>query len=71
VPAKETKLDTTVAVILNKLERIEKDISALDKRLDDEYVTRDQFEPVKSVVYGTISVLLLSIVGALVALVVK
>lgn len=36
----------------------------------DEYVTQKEFSPVKSIVYGMISVILLAVVAALVGLVV-
>jgi Na+/H+ antiporter NhaC len=38
--------------------------------LQSQYVTRNEFNPVKSIVYGMVGVILLAVLGALVALVV-
>ena len=38
---------------------------------EKKYVTHEQFEPIKMIVYGTVSVILLSVFGALIAMVIK
>lgn len=50
------------------------DLNALDSRLREveaSMVTRDEFEPVKKAVYGAIALILTTVVGALIALVVR
>lgn len=64
------QLTTDVAVILSKVEYIEADVKSVKTKLEDDYVTQDQFEPVKKVVYGLVSIILVAVVVALVALVV-
>ena len=54
-----------------KLDYIQRDINEIKKRLEDEYVTRQEFQPIKSIVYGMVSVILLGVIGAIVTLVLK
>jgi ABC-type phosphate transport system permease subunit len=42
----------------------------IKENLERDYVTQDQFEPIKKVVYGLVSIILVSVVMALIALVV-
>lgn len=64
-------LTTNVAVLLNKMSNLETKVDKIDGKLDAEYVTQDQFTPVKNIVYGLVSAILLAVIGALVALVLK
>lgn len=60
-----------IDVIATKIEYIARDVADIKLKLEDQYVTMDQFEPVKKIVYGMVSVILLAVIGAVVALVVK
>jgi hypothetical protein len=40
-------------------------------KLESEYVTQDEFEPVKKIVYGMVGVILLAVIGALITLVLR
>lgn len=57
--------------ILTKIEAIEKDITEIKDTLKANYVTQDQFAPVKNVVYGMVTLILVAVVGAIVTLVVQ
>lgn len=46
-------------------------IEKLRKEISDAYVSKTEFEPVKKVVYGLVSLILVAVVTALVALVVE
>lgn len=63
--------ETTLALIGQKLDNLEKKIDKIDKSLECDYVSQDQFEPIKRIVYGMVGVILLSVVAALFALIVK
>ena len=54
------RIDERTVSILHRLDSIEKI-----------YVTRNEFNPVKSIVYGMVGVILLAVLGALTALVIK
>lgn len=58
-------------VLLTKIEYIEKEVSKISEKLEKDYVTQDQFAPVSKIVYGMVSVILLAVIGAVVALVIR
>lgn len=62
----------------NKLDLLAKDIDYIKKSIDQltgslekNYVTKDQFEPVQKVVYGLVTIILATVVGALLILVIR
>lgn len=60
-----------VEVIVTKIDYIQRDITQIRSRLEAEYVTRDQFDPIKKIVYGMVSLVLVAVVGALVSLIIR
>ena len=64
-------LTTNVAVILSEMKTVKEDVKDIKEKLDKDYVTQDQFTPVKNIAYGLVSTILLAVIGALVALVLK
>ena len=57
------------AVIQNDISYIKTDICEIKIKLDGHYVTKEEFEPIKRVVYGAVGASLISLVGAILALV--
>lgn len=43
----------------------------VDQKISTHYVSREEFEPIKKIVYGMVGLILVAVVGALVSLVVK
>ena len=64
-------LTTNVAVILSEMKTVKEDVKDIKDKLEKDYVTQDQFTPVKNIAYGLVSTILLAVIGALVALVLK
>lgn len=62
---------TDIAVMRNQLENLIKIVDKIDVRLESDYITRQEFDPIKKVVYGVVSLILVAVVGALVALVIR
>ena len=58
-------------VIDTKLNFIMQSVKDIKQDLEKNYVTRMEFEPIKKIIYGLIGVILLAVVGAMVALVIK
>ena len=56
-------LETNMSYIRDKLEDI-------DKKVSSGYVTKEEFDPIKKIVYGMVSLILTAVVGAVVALVI-
>ena len=54
-----------------KMTHVESKVDEINSKLDHKYVTREEFKPVKQVVFGLVSVILLSVVGAVVALIIR
>lgn len=61
---------TTMESIANDIEWIKNTLKDMKEGQAD-YVTKDEFWPVKTIVYGGASIILVAVVGAIVALVVK
>lgn len=53
------------------IEQIKKDITEINLLVKDNYVRREEFNPVQKVVYGLVSVILMGVIGALLALVLR
>ena len=65
------KMGIDLAVILSEMKSVKQDVRDIKEKLEKDYVTQDQFTPVKNIAYGLVSTILLAVVGALVALVLK
>ena len=65
------KMGIDLAVILSEMRTVKEDVKDVKEKLDKDYVTQDQFTPVKNIAYGLVSTILLAVVGAIVALVIK
>ena len=67
------KQDTKLAVIANDISYIREKIKAIEAKIDGDFITReefkDKFDPVQRIVYGLVSLVLVSVFGALVGLV--
>lgn len=65
---------TDMAILKTKVEYIERGIDSIKGQLADmqkRYITKEEFEPVKKIVYGLVSLILVSVIGAIVALILK
>lgn len=61
---------TDLAVIAEKVSTIKDDVKEIKDKLEKDYITKEEFDPVKKIVYGLVSLILIAVVGALVALVI-
>ena len=62
--------DIKLAVIQNDLTYIKEKMNMIDTKVSNNYVSKEEFEPIKKIVYGVVGLILVAVVGALVALVV-
>lgn len=62
--------ETKLAVIQTDVTYIKEKMNAIDSKVSSGYVTKEEFEPIKKIVYGVVSLILVAVIGALVALVV-
>lgn len=70
---KEAKDETNqnLAIVMTRIEDIKNDIKEIKETLKQDYVTRAEFGPVKTLVFGLVGLLLTGVVGALLTLVLK
>jgi hypothetical protein len=68
---KDHQSSETNAVLDAKLANIRDDLSEMKGILRGEYVRRDEFLPVKQVVFGLVAAVLMAVLGGLISIVVK
>lgn len=68
---KKTKDEINLAVMQTDIAYIKLSVNNLSEKIDDHYVTKDEFDPIKKLVYGVVGLILTAVVGALVALVIN
>lgn len=68
----------TINMLNTKLEVLQIDIgyikTALDKIeniINEKYVTRIEFEPIRNLVYGVVSLILMTVIGAILMVIIK
>jgi len=65
------QMSVDIAVMVNQVANIDFTVKDIQRKLEGEYVTQSEFEPVRKIVFGLVSLILIAVVGALVALVVQ
>jgi len=65
--SEENEIKIELKYIRRDLDEIKANFNLLSKR----YVTKDEFAPVKNIVYGLVALILTAVVGALITLVVR
>lgn len=63
--------ETQLAVMANDISYIKENIDRLSQKLDENFVTKVEFEPIRKIVYGLVTLILIAVVGALLTLVLK
>lgn len=63
--------ETILALINKDLEFIKSNVSSIAKKMEDGYVTKSEFDPIKKIVYGMVGLVLTGIVIAVLSLVIK
>jgi thiosulfate reductase cytochrome b subunit len=58
-----------IDVIATQIEYIADDVKEIKEKLNKDFVTTDKFEPIQRLVYGMVSLVLVSVFGALISLV--
>lgn len=65
------KTDIEIAVMFNDITYIKSEVTEIRKKLDSEYVTKSELDPIKKIVYGLVGLILVGVMGALLALVLR
>lgn len=70
---KDARQSTTesLAVLMNDISYIKRDIGEIKDKLENNYVSKDEFTPVRNIVYGLVGILGIATVGAILKLILK
>ena len=60
-----------IDVIATKIEYIARDVADIKETLESGYVTKGEFEPIKKVVYGMVTTILVGVLGSILALILR
>jgi hypothetical protein len=60
-----------LAEIKKDIEYIKSDVTDIKHKMESDYVTQEEFKPIRNIVYGMVSLVLTGVVGALITLVIK
>jgi subtilase family serine protease len=60
-----------ITVVQNDITNIKEDVKDIKETIKNDFITEAEFDPVKKVVYGLVALILVAVVGALIALVLK
>jgi len=63
--------DIDLAIVSSDVKYLVKQVDEINVLLKNHYVTQDQFEPIKRIIYGMVAVILLAFLGAIAALIIK
>lgn len=68
---KQQEEEINLLVIANDINYIKRDVADIKGSISRDYITRQEFEPVKRVVYGLVGLILIAVVGGLLALIIQ
>lgn len=71
MPSKDYDGQLNTALLKKDLEYIKEQVGQLREDIHTGYITRSEFEPVQKLVYGLVGLILVSVVGAIIALVLR
>lgn len=66
-----SKENVQIAVLQNDMSYVKDKLDSIDNKVSSHYVSKEEFEPVKKLVYGVVGLILVAFVGGVVSLVVK
>jgi ABC-type phosphate transport system permease subunit len=69
--AKSSASTTSALALLSQdMNYVRKDLSEVKERMEKSFVTSAEFNPVRNIVYGLVAIILVTVIGAILALVI-
>ena len=68
MPDERVSVEVQLALISQRLLRVEEEVCGIAKKLDNQYVTQREFKPFRSFIYGSVAFLLTSLLSGAAAL---
>ena len=62
--------ETNLALMAQDINYIKTEVAEIKASLEAKYVTQMEFDPIRKVVYGMVSLILVGVIGALIGLVI-
>lgn len=60
-----------LARIDERVVQLQADVKRLQETMESRFITREEFQPIRLVVYGLVGIVLLSFIGALATLIIR
>ena len=64
------RIDERTNLLMGKFQEIREELHEHREKMNSSYVSQGEFAPVRNIVYGIVSTILLSVLGSIIALVV-
>lgn len=61
----------TLVFVRQNVSDVKADIADIKVKMEQHYVTKEEFSPVKNLVFGMVAVILTAVIGALITLVIR
>jgi hypothetical protein len=68
---KESTDKVKLALMQQDLAYIKANVDDIKDKMENNYVTQEEFKPIRNIVYGMVTLILTGVVGALLALIIK
>lgn len=62
---------TKLAVLINDMTYLKEKLSSVDNKVSSNYVSKEEFAPVRNIVFGLVGLILVAVVGALISLILR
>jgi len=63
--------DIDLAVVASDVKYLIKSIDGINEVLKHKFVTQEEFEPIRRIIYGLVATILIAFIGAVIALIIK
>lgn len=70
-PFNRREADVDMAEVKADIKYLVKEVDKIQVQLEKDYVTQDQLEPIKKIVYGLVGTMLIAVVTALMAIILR
>lgn len=67
----EESLETCLALIKKDLNYIKDKVDDIEDKVEGNYVTKTEFQPIKQIVYGMVAIILVGVIGGLLTLILR
>lgn len=65
------EIDTKIAIMNNDIKYIKEKIDEISERMDKDYVTKNEFNPVRIIVYGLVGLILTAVIIGIVNIIIR